>query len=265
MARWGSFFWGSGVRWNSADSRGHHMRNLSKMLENPFDDPNISMDELLAFTTDHLERMTANNSSGELTPRITATQSALDLVLQRFTDDQTKAGLRKARKMAKDNFRAALPATMAKLAAVVSAKYGEKSPEYAECLPQGRTIFARASDDGLTAQIQTFINGVTNHQADLGAQVVTDATAVKTGWLAVYAPSESASAAKAATQDEKKYARENLQLMLYLNLNKICEMHPREPEKLATYMTQSLLEDHPRTPASPAPTPTPPPAPAPVP
>lgn len=236
------------------------MRNLSKMLENPFDDRNISMDELLAFTTDNIQRMKANNSSGELTPRITATENSLNLVLERFTDDSTKKGLRKARKMVKDTFRKELPATMAKLAGAVSAKYGEGSPEYVECLPQGRNIFNTSTDDALESHIQTFINGVTAHQADLGAQVVTDATAVKTAWLAAYQPSEASSAAKSATQDEKKYARENLQLMLYLNLLKFCEMHYREPEKLATYMTQSLLEDQPRAKEEEAPA-TPPPAP----
>ena len=35
--------------------------------------PGISKAELLAFTTDHLQRMIANNESGELTARITAT------------------------------------------------------------------------------------------------------------------------------------------------------------------------------------------------
>jgi hypothetical protein len=71
------------------------------------------------------------------------------------------------------------------------------------------------------------------------------------------AANDAASAEKSATQDEKKYARENLQLMLYLNLIKFCEMHYREPERLATYMTQSLLEDHPRSSGEP-PAPTPP-------
>ena len=233
------------------------MRNLSKFFENPFDDRGISMDELLAFTTDNIARMSANNGSGELTARITATQSGLDLVMERFSDDNTKLALRKARKMVKDDFRKELPAKVGKLAVKVEDQYGEKSPQFVECFPQGRAVFGKATDDALEAHIQTLIDGLTAHQTDLGAQVVTDATALKTGWLAVYAPSEAASAAKSATQDEKKYARENLQLMLFLNLVKYMEMHPREPEKLATYMTQSLLEDHPRAKDEPAPAPAP--------
>ncbi len=40
----------------------------------------------------------------------------------------------------------------------------------------------------------------------------------------------------------KRLARENLQLMLYLNLCKLMEMFPRQPEKLTLYMQQGLLE-----------------------
>lgn len=242
------------------------MRDLHKFLENPFDDARISIDELLAFTTDHLQRMIANNDTGDFTTRITATQSALQMVGDEFTDDNTKLGLRKARKQAKDTFLKTLPATMAKLCAVVTVKYGDKSPEFSECCPQGRTVFSHAADDKIESHIQTFINGVTAHQADLGAQVVTDATAVKTAWLAVYSASEASTGNKTATQESKRLARENLQLMLFLNLLKIAEVFARQPEKLDVYMQQSLLEDHPRTPAAPpAPPATPTPTPTPTP
>lgn len=47
------------------------------------------------------------------------------------------------------------------------------------------------------------------------------------------------------SQEGKRLARENLQLMLFLNLLKLGEMFPRAPEQLNLYMQQSLLEDHP--------------------
>jgi hypothetical protein len=75
-------------------------------------------------------------------------------------------------------------------------------------------------------------------------------------WVTVYAASEAATGAKTTTQEGKKLARENLQLMLFLNLLKIAEMFPRQPEKLALYMQQSLLMDHPQQPEEPTP-PTP--------
>jgi len=240
------------------------MRRLTYYLENPFDDPNISIDELLAFTTDHLQRMIANNSGGELSPRITATTSSLGLVEDCVTDDETKLGLRKSRKMVKDTFRKHLPENVAKIAAVVVAEYGPNAPEVVECCPRGRRIFGECRDDQVEGHLQTLVNGVTAHQADLGAQVVTNATALKDAWVAVHDASETTTGNKTATEQGKKMARDNLQLMLFLTLNKLMEMFPRQPEKLALYMQQSLLEN-PSSPPAPEPPPPPPPPPPPAP
>ena len=51
-------------------------------------------------------------------------------------------------------------------------------------------------------------------------------------------------------------ARENLQLMLFLNLVKLIETFPRRPEKLPLYMQQHLLEN-PNAPEDPEPEPDP--------
>ena len=45
--------------------------------------------------------------------------------------------------------------------------------------------------------------------------------------------------------------------MLFLNLLKLAEMFPRQPEKLALYMMQHLLEN-PESPEEPQPPPPPP-------
>ena len=37
------------------------MMDLHKDFAHPFNDPNISMDELIAFSADHLARLTASN------------------------------------------------------------------------------------------------------------------------------------------------------------------------------------------------------------
>ena len=211
------------------------MITLSRFLSNPFDDRSISMAELMAFSTDHVQRMIANNTGGELTARITATDSALTLVADCFTDDQTKLGLRKARKQVKDTFRTDLPGAVAKICAAVVAQYGDGSPEVVECCPQGRTVFSSCRDDQVQNHLQTLDN-----------------------WMIVYNASEAATGAKTTTQEEKRMARENLQLMLFLNLLKLAEMFPRQPEKLAMYMQQHLLENPEASEPDPEPEPEPP-------
>ena len=108
------FFFDSGIRYDAADnpnpvSPRSFMRDLHHYLENPFDDDGISVDELSAFTTDHLQRLVANNPGALYNTRITATTTAWTVVANCTSGDQTKLGLRKARKMVKDTFRRTLP------------------------------------------------------------------------------------------------------------------------------------------------------------
>jgi hypothetical protein len=224
------------------------------MIENQFDDPKISLDRLLAFTTDHLQRMVANNAV-LFSARITATNAKLAVVESMLTDDQVKLGLRKGKKFIKDTFRKNLPKNVEKIWAVVVAQYGSESAQVLECFPQGRSVFnvSGSTDDHLENHLQTMLTGVTAHQADLGATVVGNAGALLSSWLVVYNASEVSTGAKSSTQAGKKTARENLQLELHYNLLEIAKAFPRQPEQLDLYMQQSLLEN----PAAPEP-PTPP-------
>lgn len=219
------------------------MIDLHRFLENPFDDPGISLAELLDFSSDHLQRMIANSAGGELTPRITATTSALTLVEDCATDDKTRRAVRKARKQVKDAFRKDLSSEIAMVHAATVAKYGPNAPQVTECFPQGRRIFGECTDDQLAQHLQTLKNCVSAHVADLGAPLVATVQGLVAEWNAIHAASESSSGAVTTSQEGKKSARENLQLMLFLNLLKLGEMFPRQPEKMDLYMRQSLLED----------------------
>lgn len=232
------------------------MRTLTYYLEVPFDAKGISMDELIAFTTDHLQRMIANNPGALFNARITATTTKLQVVESCLTDDHVKTGLRAAKKSIKKTFRDNLPGKVEKIWAVVVAKYGSESPEVLECFPLGRSIYNTCTDDHVENHLQTMVTGLTAHQADLGTQVVNDAGGLLSTWIAVYNASETSTAAKTVTQEGKKAARENLQLELFYNLLEIAKAFPRQPEKLALFMQQSLLEDHPAQEPEPTP-PTP--------
>jgi hypothetical protein len=219
------------------------MIDLHRFLANPFDGRQISMDELIAFTTDHLQRLVANNPGALFNTRITATTTKLALVENCLTDDQTKLGLRKGKKMVKDTFRTSLPRNVEKIWAAVVAKYGSKSPEELECFPQGRKVFSDCTDDRVENHLQTMLTGLAAYVADLGAGVVSDAGGLLSTWLVVYHASEVSTGAKTTTEAGKKTAREDLQLELFLNLLEIAKNFPRQPAKLNLYMQQSLLED----------------------
>lgn len=257
MARWNFAFFDSGVRWDSPDAHPTTMRTLASFLENPFDDDGISMAELIAFATDHLQRLSANNPGGAFNSHIAATTSSLATVEDCVTDDQGRLGVRKARKQAKDDFRLQIPVDVKRIEAGFIAAFGADSPVLLEALPQGRTIFQTCRDDQVEVHLQTLLDAATTHQASLAPATLTQATTLKNNWVTIYQASEASTGAKTVTQEGKKLARENLQLMLFLNLLKLAEMFPRQPEKLSLYMMQHLLENpsSPEEPVPPAPTP----------
>jgi len=265
MARFGFSFFDSGVRLDSFDAQPHsYMRDLSSFLRNPFDDDGISINQLVAFSTDHLQRLISNNPSGELDARITATTSSLNLVEDCVTDDQGRLGIRKARKKAKDDFRAdSIPPEVQRIEAGFIAAFGADSTILLEALPKGRTIFQTCRDDQMEVHLQTLLTAATTHAASLAPATVTQATNLKNNWAALHAASESSTGGKTTTEEGKKMARENLQLMLFLTLLKLAEMFPRQPDKLNLYMQQHLLENStsPEEPTPPAPPAPPPPGP----
>lgn len=243
MARWDFAFFDSGVRFDSPDANPRaSMRDLSSFFIPPFDDKKISLARQIAFSTDHLERMSANNPGAELNDRITATTSSLALVVDCFGDNETKLALRASAKLVKDNYRDTIPGEVARIMGAVVAAYGDNSPQGLECCPHGRAIFSQCRDDEVQTHLDTLLAGVTAHAADLGAAMVTRATNLKTSWMTIYAASEATTGSQTTTQEGKNLARENLNLMLFLNLLKLAEMFPRQPEKCALYMRQDLLE-----------------------
>jgi hypothetical protein len=217
------------------------MNDLSRFFLNPFDSRNVSLSGLLAFTTDHLARLAANDAGGVFAARRAATAAALAAVEQAFTDDETKLGLRKARKQTARAFRKALPAAVARINVAVKAKFGERSPEVAECFPEGRTGFARCPQDSLENHLETLSNGLKAHATDLDAAVLAQAEDLRTNWLTVRQSSQASSGVKAAAEAGRRNARRALQRELFLNLLAQAQNFPLQPEKLNLFMQPSRL------------------------
>lgn len=219
------------------------MRNLARFLANPFDDPGISLAELTSFTTDHIERMIANNPGGVLAARISATTAALGVLETAFTQDLLKLGNRKARKTAKDLLRGSLPAATSRIEGALKGAYGEGAIQVQQAFPQGRNVFNICPDDALDNHLDVMNTIVASCEEDLPAAVVSISASLVADWGAIYAQSESATGDKTATEAEKRAARLSLQLELYRNLVKLMELYPRQPDQLPLYMQQHLLEN----------------------
>jgi hypothetical protein len=186
--------------------------------------------------------------------RISDTNDAIILYVNKAGIDLTKLGLRRAAKSIKDTYRkVTVPAKVNTIFAAVVGKYGVGSPQELEVFPQGRTYYREGADDQLAQKLNALKDAVDAKAADLGAPIVTAAADLVTNWATIYTSSEEKSGGKTVTESDKRTARENLQLELYFNLIELMKKFPRQPEKLALYMTQSLLEDDESEPEEPTP------------
>ena len=87
--------------------------------------------------------------------------------------------------------------------------------------------------------------------------MVTDATNLLAAWTTIHEAGTKSVGARTTTQEAKQTAREALQAALFINLLEIARLFPGQPEHLALFMRQSLLEgpqtSEPEAPEPPAP------------
>ena len=142
------------------------MIDLHRYFQNPFDDPEISLNGLLAFSTDHLQRMIANNSGGSYSSADRRHYGGVAGGQSSTTDDLTKLGVRKARA----SWQTDVPQSVAGKDRKVSGRGHRGSARRGggggAFSGRRKFIFTKKSDDKLVRS-QTPIAGVTAHQAQL--------------------------------------------------------------------------------------------------
>ncbi len=217
------------------------MKGVIPFYISPFHTTEISLAKLIAFTSDHLERMSAHNQDGWLTERITATNAALSNLEDAYTENLTQLGFRKARKKTKNSFRKSLTSEVAKIVAGVIAEYGEGSSAVDKVVPRGRTAIYNAPDDLIENHIETMINGLTVLQTDPESDLLHKAQDLLTQWITIYTASEQATARKAATENDQRKAKAALQMELFQTLLTLAKRFPNQPEQSGIYMQPHLL------------------------
>ncbi len=239
----------SGARFDEPEGNASRPRTsmikISRFFKIIFSDPEISLNELIAFATDAQERMVANNPGALFNALITATATALTTLGNCFSDDITKLAFRKAAKQAKDTYRRALPGHINKIYGKVLGQYGDSAPQITQCFPAGRSIFQTEVDDALDDRLQALINGLAPLVPVMGPEAHADAGGLFSTWIALYAASESTTGAKSNTQEGKAAARAVLERQLMINLLTIAKQFVGEEDKANVYFQEHLLEDHP--------------------
>jgi hypothetical protein len=246
------------------------MIDLHRFGTNPFDDKNISIDEVTDYTIEHLGRMTADTVGGQLNGEIAATATALAQLDAQVTNETVKLGIQKARTAAKEAFRAALPNEISKLHAAVVMKIGQNSPDLPLYFPEGRDVFGHCNDSLLENKLGALHNALMNQEnADPGyfqPETLLLSQELNTTWTALFGAASAGRAGYQDTADERRAKATALKTQLFKNLLKIASLYagqvhtdgrPLSEVRIEFYCPQHLLEDHP--PLEPEGTPPPPP------
>ena len=216
------------------------MASLEIFFRNPFADEHIGQAQLLAYTTDHLERLKAAALPG-FAARIAATEAALVAYQASSVADLSKLGQRKGRKQTKASFRRGLGARLGKIQGAVMAVFGVQAPVLQEIFPAGRRGFTKCADDLLAARLKGLAEILTAHAPELAAAAVADGAALQSEWLAIYTVSEAATGEKSATEAGQRAARTALQRELLLNVLSLALLYPGDASQLGKFTQESLL------------------------
>ena len=218
------------------------MRRLLYYLVNPFKTRQLSVIGLIRFTTELLSRFLHHNDEGYFDERIEATEDALANLVDAYTLDATKLGVRKARKSTKNQFRDTVLPAVETIYGQLTGVFGAGSDVLKEFFPFGRTIFSSCPDDMMTSHLTILVDQGAAHAADLDAGLLTEITELRDSWVDIYDASEDSTGDKASTEANRRNARARMQDELYLCLLKIAEVHYKDtPDKLGLYMQQYLL------------------------
>ena len=217
------------------------MLRIDRFFENLFDSNKISDSALHNFGTVHVQCMEASNPDGHLTPLIETTKGILAAFLDGGSEDLTKLGALKARTMTKYEFRAALPQALGRIHGMVTATFGTKGPEVAECFPEGRRIFLQCRNAVRKEKLQALVTALASHTPPLPPAAAASATELLETWTALCEVQGVAKGEKKAVRATCKEMRSALEVELFRNVLTIALLHLGDGSKAPLYFPQELL------------------------
>lgn len=236
------------------------MIRIVRYFENPFDDPEISGEELRSFAEDHRGKLEAQNSEGPLAGTFTVMIAATEAVFTPFDDALAaraqQIGALGGNTATKDQVLQLFRTTMRQRQGRVTDKFGEGSAQYKEIFPQGLSYYTRATMANIKERLAYAVEKVTKFQAQLGADLVTELTGLQTSFNSARDAQVGDKGSVSQARGSVASTRRALELQLTDNLLALARQFKGQPAKAAEFFDQSQLENPtPNKPASPPPTP----------
>jgi len=231
------------------------MMKISRWFENPFDDVEISSEELRSFAEDHLGKLT---NRAEFAAMLAATQAVFNPFDAALSERAQHIGALGGSTVSKEEVLQLFRTKIRQRKGRVVDVFGENSAEYREIFPQGLTYYTRATMANIKQRLDYAVEKFTKYQAQLGAALVTEFTDLRTSFNDARDEQVGTKGKVSTARGAVKETRMALELQLLDNLLTLAKQFKAQPEKAAEFFTQSLLEDP--TQSEEPETPTPPPA-----
>ena len=218
------------------------MIDLKRFFDNPFDDRQISDDELRTFTEDHLGRLSAANTGGEFDSRLTNTTAAFNAFFGQVASEELKVALQKAATQTMNVRWSAFVAYMtSRGAARVVDRAGKPSALYTQFFPRGLDEYHQttvADSQSLAERVKQL---ATTNAVTLGQDFVDAVTLLVNDYDTARGAQVTAKGTTVDAGTDRRAVRGAMEVQLFDNLLALAQKHKGNPAAAASYFNQSLL------------------------
>lgn len=194
------------------------MLELTRLVNDIFDDRDLSDSKLRAYADDHLLRLANNNPGSVYTPLISDTTTAYTAYYGSMTDEATKEAVSEGLTITMNTAKDAVLEKLRKQRDLVAFKFGADSPTYQQFFPQGLNEYNQAQLDDLTTILDRYSAAANLHLTlDFPAEV-TEVDALITAYKDARVAQRDAFSETDALRTDRRENRKALTLQLTKNI-----------------------------------------------
>jgi len=219
------------------------MIRISRLFDNLFDDRQISVAELTNFSSDHIERLRANNPGAIFNAILADTElkhNALEAATNALGTDTSQ---REGRTVDMNDVVADFKKAVSRTEGLIRFTYGKQSGTYQEFYPNGITEYTNMTIEDAETLIARFNTAVANHSGDLPPAVVAEFAQHLADYQSARQAQQQEKGEVGGSRDDVRNAQVALQLQLTVNVLTIALNFSNDTQKADVYFDQSLLND----------------------
>lgn len=219
------------------------MRNLETTFENPFESPELIIDNKIKFGEDALHRFPAQNTGGIYTTVIDAMTTAQAALIAKTTGVMTDASKRETFTIDTDEAMLAFTRRVTKLNRVLVANEVNKQSVYQQFFPQGVEEFTtHITKENIEVRMQFMIDAITNNLAVAGGKPVLDEFVnIQQEYLKARGGQLDKKGATNTTRSQRNTAEEAWNDAFFDALLAAARANRNHPERLSLFFDQSIL------------------------